>query len=163
METSQQTEPCAYKLAKVANELFENLCLRKLPMLYTEVGKFGKTLGKSRPMRLRSQDVANYDLACLLTEGVEQEFWAATDMAEDLPSSCVFYLGAGVERNKLPPVIIDLRRQPAWESEADDAERSRWDVEQRDLQAAAPKNSALANDGDNEDPPSCSSGDADSE
>ena len=81
-------------------------------------------------------------MACLLTDGVEQEIWAATDMAEDLPSSCVFYLGGGVDRNNLTPVIVDLRRQPASESEPDDAERNKWDVEQRELQAAVAKNSA---------------------
>ena len=68
-------------------------------------------------MRLRGQDVGDYDLACLFTDGVEQEIWAATDMAEDLPSSCVCYLCGGVDRKNLPPVIVDLPRQPASEHE----------------------------------------------
>ena len=63
-------------------------------------------------------------------------------MAEDLPSSCVYYLGGGVDRKNLPPVIVDLRRQPKSESEPDEAERNKWDVEQRELQAAVVKNSA---------------------
>ena len=71
-------------------------------------------------MRLRGQDVGNYDLACLFTDGVEQEIWAAIDMAEDLPSSCVCYLGGSVDRKKLPPVIVDLRRQPAWDQEPEE-------------------------------------------
>ena len=102
VDTLPQTELGAYKLAKLANDQFESLSFGKLPMFYTEVGKLGKIQGTPRPMRLRGQDVGDYDLACLFTDGVEQEIWAATDMAEDLPSSCVFYLGGGVDRKNLP-------------------------------------------------------------
>ena len=142
VENSPQTELGAYKLAKVANEQFENLCLGKLPMLDTEVGKLGKNQGTPRPMHLRVQNVGDYDVACLQADGLEQEIWAATDMAEDLPSSCVFYLGGGEDRKNLPPVIVDMRRQPESESEPDDAERNKWAVDLRELQAAVAKNSA---------------------
>ena len=63
-------------------------------------------------------------------------------MAEDLPSSCVCYLGGGVDRKNLPPVIVDLRRQPASEREPEEEERTKWDIEQRKLQAAVAKNAA---------------------
>ena len=63
-------------------------------------------------------------------------------MAEDLPSSCVCFLGGGVERKNLPLVIVDLRRQPVSEIEPEEEERNKWDVEQRELQAAVAKNAA---------------------
>ena len=138
--TQPQMELGPYKIAKLANEQFENLSLTKLPMLYDEVGKLEKISGAPRPMRLKGQDVGDYDLACLFTDGVEQEIWAAIEMAEDLPSSCVYYLGGGVDRKNLPPEIVDLRRQPASEPEPEEEERTKWDIEQRELQAAVVKN-----------------------
>ena len=76
-----------------------------------------KTRGTRRPMQLIGQDVGDYDLACMFTDGVEQEILAATDMPEDLPSSCFFYLDECIHRKNIPPVIVDVRRQPESESE----------------------------------------------
>ena len=46
--------------------------MTKLHVLYEELGKLEKIQGTPRPMRLRGQDVGDYDLACLFTDGVEQ-------------------------------------------------------------------------------------------
>ena len=63
VDTQPQMKLGAYKLAKLANELLENLCLSKLPMRYDQVGKLEKIQGAPGPMRVRGQDVGDYDLA----------------------------------------------------------------------------------------------------
>ena len=91
-------------------------------------------------MLLRGKDVAEYELAWLLTGGIQKEIWAAIDMAEDLPSSCVYYLGGGVSRQNMPPVIVDQSRQPLTEKEPDDEESNKLDIEQHELQDDVARN-----------------------
>ena len=83
--------------------------------------------------------MGDYDLPFLLTGGVEK-ICAAIDLAEDLPSSCIYYLGGGVNRQNLPPVIVDQRRQPLTAKKPDDEERNKWDTEQHYLQEDVAKN-----------------------
>ena len=112
VHTYLQTEHAAYKLAKLATELFWNVCKSKLVTMYAAVEALPKEPGKVRPMRLRGTDVGDFDVGCLFMDGNEREIWAAIDMVEDLPSYCLHYLGGGVNRRNLPTVIIDPRQQP---------------------------------------------------
>ena len=91
-------------------------------------------------MRLHGTDVGDFDVACLFTDGNEWEIWAAIDMTEDLPASCVHYLGGGVHRRNLSTVIIDPRRQPLTEVAPDEVEKVKWEEEQRQLEAEVSKN-----------------------
>ena len=52
-------------------------------------------------MSLWAKDLSEYHLASLLTGGDQKEIWAAIVRAEDLPYSCVYYLGGGVNRRNL--------------------------------------------------------------
>ena len=60
-------------------------------------------------------------------------------MAEDLPSSCTYYLDGGLNRKNLPPLLVDQRLQPLTETEPDE-ERNKWELEQQQLQDDVGKN-----------------------
>ena len=108
--------------------------------MYVAADALSKEQAQRRPMRLRGTDVGDFDVACLFTDGNEREIWAAIDMAEDLPASCVHYLGGGVNRRNLPTVIIDPRRQPLTDVAPDELEKWKWEEEQRQLDTEVAKN-----------------------
>ena len=115
VHTVPQTRHAAYKLAKLANEQIQNVCKAKFDHLYTAMDFTPREPVKQKPLRLRGADWGDFDLARLFVVWKEGEICAAIDMAEDLPSSCLHYLGGGVDRSRLPPIIIDPRRQPLTE------------------------------------------------
>ena len=140
VHTFPQTEHAAYKLAKLVTEQYRNLCKSKLVTMYAAVDALPKEQAQGRPMRLHGTDVGDFDVACLFTGGNEREIWSAIDMAEDLPASCVHYLGGGVNRRNLPAVILDPRGQPLSEVAPDEVEKGNWEEEQRLLDAEVAKN-----------------------